>query len=172
MTHHDDLDRDLVTWFSDDAARRVPAGLLGAIAAESQSRRQQPGWLVTLRGESMGALIAVPTRTRRIALVVVVAALAALLVIVIAGQHRDPLRSGLLAFIRNGDVYLANPDGSDARLVLHQDGFASTSVAWSPNGERLAVDGGSGVIVVNASTGQATFLGGSNPVWSPDGREL
>jgi len=33
MTHHDDLDRELVTWFSDDAARRMPSGLLGAIDA-------------------------------------------------------------------------------------------------------------------------------------------
>ena len=172
MTHHDDLDRELVSWFSEDAARRMPAGLLGAVATESVGRRQQPGWLVALRGESMGAVLPGSTRTRRLALAVVVAALAALLAIVIAGQHRDPLHTGMLAFIRNGDVYLAEPDGSDARVVLHQDGFAFSTVAWSPNGARLAIDGGSGVVVLDSSTGKATFVGGSNPVWSPDGREL
>jgi len=172
MTHHDDLDRELVSWFSDDAARRVPAGLLGSIDAASRTRRQQPGWLVTLRGESMGAVLAVPTRTRRLTLVIVVAALAALLAIVIAGQQRDPLRSGLLAFIRNGDVYLAEPDGGHARVVLHQEGFEYSTVAWSPNGATLAIDGGSGVVVLNGTTGKATYVGGSNPVWSPDGGEL
>jgi Tol biopolymer transport system component len=172
MTHHDDFDRELVAWFSDDAARRVPAGLLGSIGVASRTRRQQPGWLVTLRGESMGAAPAVPTRTRRLALAIVVAALATLLAIVVAGQHRDPLHTGLLAFIRNGDLYLAEPDGADARVVLHQEGFAFSTVAWSPTRARLAIDGGSGVVVLDASTGKATFVGGSNPVWSPDGKQL
>ena len=169
MTHHDDLDRELVSWFSDDAARRVPAGLLGSIGAASRTRRQQPGWLVTLRGQSMGSVLAVPTRTRRIALAVVVAVLAALLAIVIAGQQRH---TGLMAFIRDGDVYLANADGTDGRMVLHQDGIRFSTVAWSPDGTTLAIDGESGVVVLDPSTGEATFLAGSNPVWSPDGREL
>jgi len=172
MTHHDDLDRELVSWFSDDAARRVPAGLLGSIGAASRTRRQEPAWVVMLRGESMGAGLAGSTRTRRLALVVVVAALAALLAIVIAGQQRDPLRSGLLAFIRNGDVYLAEPDGGRARVVLHQEGFAYSTVTWSPTGARLAIDGGSGVVVLDGTSGKATYVGGSNPVWSPDGSEL
>jgi Tol biopolymer transport system component len=173
MTHHDDLDRELVTWFSDDAARRMRAGLLGSIEAASLGRRQQPGWLVTLRGDSMGSAVVVSTRTRRLALVAVLAALAALLAIVLAGQQRPkPIGNGPLAFVRNGDVYLANPDGRDARLVLHQDGFAFSTVAWSPNGASLAVDGGSGVVVLEISTGNARFVGGSNPVWSPHGREL
>jgi len=172
MTHHDDLDRELVTWFSDDAARRMPAGLLGAIDATARTRRQHPGWLVTLRGESMGEVIAIPARTRRLAIVVVVAALAALLAIVIAGQQRHPLHTGLLAFIRNGDVYLAEPDGANARVVLHEDGFALSTVAWSPSGSKLAVGGGSGAVVLDASTGKLTFVGGTNPVWSPDGQQL
>jgi Tol biopolymer transport system component len=169
MTHHDDLDRDLVTWFSDDAARRMPAGLLDAIEAATRGRRQQPGWLVTLRGESMGAGLLGITRIRRLSLVVAVAVLAVLLAIVIAGQQRH---TGLLAFVRDGDVYLANPDGTDGRVVLHQDGIAFLTVAWSPNGAALAIDGESGVVVLDTSTGKASFLTGSNPVWSPDGREL
>ena len=55
MTHHDPLDRELPAWLADDAARPVPRGLLDAIAAASQQRRQQPPWLVALRGDSMGA---------------------------------------------------------------------------------------------------------------------
>jgi Tol biopolymer transport system component len=172
MTHHDDLDRELVSWFSDDAARRVPAGLLGSIGAASRARRQQPAWLVTLRGESMGARLAIPRRTRRLALVVVLAALAALVAIVAAGQHRDPLPTRLLAFIRSGDVYLANADGSDSRMVLHQDGITFLTVAWSPSGALLAIDGESGVVVLDPSTGSTTFTVGSNPVWSPDGSAL
>ena len=169
MTHHDDLDRELVSWFQDDTARRMPAGLLGSIGAASRTLRQQPGWLVTLRGESMGSGLAVPTRTRRIAFVVVAAVLAALLAIVIAGQQPH---TGLMAFIRNGDVYLAHADGTEGRVVLHQDGIAFSTVVWSPDGTALAIDGDSGVVVLDPSTGEATFVPGSNPVWSPDGREL
>jgi Tol biopolymer transport system component len=169
MTHHDDLDRQLVTWFSDDAARRVPSGLLGAIEASSRTRRQRPGWLVTLRGESMGAGLASGVRSRRMAFVVVLAVLAALVAVVIAGQQRH---TGLLAFVRDGDVYVANADGTDARVVLHQDGIAFSTVAWTPSGAALAIDGESGVVVLDTSTGKASFLAGSNPVWSPDGREL
>ena len=83
-----------------------------------------------------------------------------------------PFRSGLVAFVRDGDVYLANPDGSEPSLVVHQDGLVFSSVAWSPDGRRVAIDGDSGAVVYDTTTGKTTYVGGSSPAWSPDSRRL
>jgi Tol biopolymer transport system component len=121
----------------------------------------------------MGSSVFGNARARRLALVIALAALAALAIALIAGRQSPTLpHTGLLAFIRDGDVYLAKPDGSDARLVLRQDGIVFSTVAWSPHHERLAIDASSGVVVLDTDTGQTTFVGGTNPVWSPDGGQL
>jgi Tol biopolymer transport system component len=171
MTHHDELDRALVGFLSDDATRRVPASLFDGIVADTRTRPQQPGWLVMLRRESTGTRNPASARTRRLVLIAALAALAVLAAALIAGrQQTNPLRGGLLAYVRGGDVYLANPDGSQARVVLHQDGVVFSTVAWSATGNRLAIDGESGIILLNATTGSTRFVGGHDPAWSMDGR--
>ena len=179
MTHHDVLDRELVGWFSEDATRRAPARLLDAIVADTRTRPQQPGWLVTLRGEAMGAGVLGRTRARRASLIIAVLALIALIAALVAGGQ--PVRPDvrLLAFIRNGDVYIANEDGSGARLTLHRNGVTFVTVAWSPDGNRLAVDNQAayadpdpGVVIVDVRSGAMSLVGDHNPVWSPDGRQL
>lgn len=177
MTHHDDLDRELVTWLSDDAVRGVPDGLLDGIAAESRKRRQQPAWLVALRGESMGSGGLASGRALRLALVLGLVALAALSALLAAGMLPPLDHEGSpLAFIRDGDVYVADVDGSRAHLVVHPEGVAFATVAWSPDGRKLALDAGfdarSDAIVFDVVTGVTTSLGAHNPAWSPDGREL
>lgn len=173
MTHHDDLDRNLTTWLSAEGDRRMPANLLDGIVTASRTRQQQPAWLVALRGDSMGSGVFGTARARRLALVIALAALAALAIAIIAGRESPTLpHTGLLAFIRDGDVYLAKPDGSEARLALRQDGVVFSTVSWSPNHQRLALDASSGVVVLETDSGETTFVGGSNPAWSPDGGQL
>jgi Tol biopolymer transport system component len=175
MTHHDDFERTIVGWLADDGGRRAPSRVLDAIAAGTRTRRQAPYWIVALQGQSMGGrpTFLTPGRRRLILLVVAAALLGLLIAVGAAGRKpTNPLGAGLLAFIEHGDVFLANPDGTDARVAVHADGVAFSSVAWSPDASRLAVDGESGVVVLNSRTSTTTFVGGRNPVWSPDGRQL
>ncbi len=152
-------------------ADRYDLGTLGAvIEARTGTMRQGRAW-----GLRLPAMRPIGTVRRAAwATVVIMAVLLGLVIaFVLIGQSPStPFRTGLLAFVRAGDVYLANPDGSDAEVVLHQDGVAFLTVAWSPDGSRLAVDGESGAVVIDPVSGAATYIGGANPVWSPDGRQL
>jgi Tol biopolymer transport system component len=165
-----DLDRALTAWLSDGSTQRMPAGLIERVVIDTRNRPQQPAWLVAVRRESMGSALQLSARTRRLTLIVVIALLAAVAIALIAGrQPPKPLRAGLLAFVRGGDVFLSNVDGSDMRIALHQDGVVFLTVAWSTTGNWLAVDGETGVVLVDAGTGVTAFVGGHDPIWSPDG---
>ncbi len=117
----------------------------------------------------------VTSRRARLAGILAIAVLGVALVAVVVQSRQPappPFRTGLVAFIRNGDVYLAEPDGSDPTVVVHQDGLAFSKVVWSPDGRRLAVDGDAGVVVFDTATGAATVVGGFGPVWSPNGQQI
>jgi Tol biopolymer transport system component len=165
-------------WLTDDmieaaferrAGSASVGGLADAIASQTAATRQRSGWNVRLSG----ALPRSAGRPAWLAMAILVALLGLAIAWVLVGQRpQSPFRTGLLAYVRAGDIYIAHPDGSDAEVALHQDGVAFSTVAWSPDGSRLAVDGDSGTIVLDLSTGAPTFIGGGNPVWSPDGHEL
>ena len=140
-----------------------------AIATTTAEARQRSRWSVRLAG----ARPIIAPRPAWVAIAILAALVGLGIALVLIGQRPStPFHTGLLAYIRDGDLYLANPDGSNAEVVLHQDGSAFLTVAWSPDASRLAVDGESGVVLVDAATGAATRIGGTNPVWSPDGRQL
>ena len=88
-----------------------------------------------------------------------------------------------IAFEKGRQIYVANPDGSEAHRVTNDpDGVMQAN--WSPDGRRLAyvkfASGGTGaeVFVLDLATGetqQVTHVGSSpisNPSWSPDGRAI
>jgi Tol biopolymer transport system component len=93
-----------------------------------------------------------------------------------------------LAFIRNGDIWVAYADGRDARLLIAHDAKAvdtggCTGVRWSPDGSRLAaldLNGGSPgkrriVVITSDGTSRGSFDVESGPIemaWSPDGNHL
>jgi Tol biopolymer transport system component len=84
-----------------------------------------------------------------------------------------------IAYVREGNVYSADPNGRKRRFVT-----SGVSPDWSPDGSRLvlvrpspsltfAVDMGR-IVVVNANGRGLRRIGSSNdlsnPVWSPDGK--
>jgi Tol biopolymer transport system component len=89
--------------------------------------------------------------------------------------------SSKLAFIsaphlhggRGGVLYVINPDGSGQRLVRRN---VWSEGAWSPDGQRIMFERGSGIYVVNAPDGSGgrrlTRGHDLGAAWSPDGRKI
>ena len=78
-----------------------------------------------------------------------------------------------------------NADGTGVRVLLDGTGYHSYTLAWSPDGERLAwadedlipehqTDRSPGIFVVGADGSGLTLAipGGADPYWSPDGTRL
>jgi len=82
-----------------------------------------------------------------------------------------------IAYQRNGDVYVANSDGTGETRLTDSSDFEGRP-AWSPDGSRLAytrVTGGSDEVwTMNADgSSQASLVtDGANPTWSPDGTRI
>ena len=170
MNRSEPLTDELIQAMFERRAERAAVGTLGEeILAATASTRQRS--VLGLRLAGIQPRLA--SRPAWVAVAVLAALLGVLLAVALSGHRQPgPLRTGLLAFVRAGDVYLANPDGSNAEVVLHQNGVGYATVAWAPAGDRLAIDGDAGVIVLDVGTGQTTRIGGSNPVWAPEGGRL
>jgi Tol biopolymer transport system component len=95
-----------------------------------------------------------------------------------------PGANGRIAFLRHGDVYTVQPDGSGLRRLTFTatataDGVDATPV-WSPNGQKIAYSsqkaGSRDIWVMNTNGSgkhRVTFSSDWNetdPTWSPDGR--
>jgi len=73
-----------------------------------------------------------------------------------------------------------NADGSGVRILLHRAGFLPATgyhiynLTWSPDGERLAWGGSTGIFVVGADGSGLTLAipDGQYPYWSPDGTRI
>jgi len=73
-----------------------------------------------------------------------------------------------------------NADGSGVRIMLHRAGFLPATgyhiynLTWSPDGERLAWGGSTGIFVVGADGSGLTLAipDGAYPYWSPDGTRI
>ena len=82
-------------------------------------------------------------------------------------------RAGLLAYTQDGDLYMANPDGSGATMVVHDPGVAFSAPTWSPDGRWLTLRGGEGLFLVDAGTLSIRYIAdGGGAVWSTDSESL
>jgi TolB protein len=185
------------------APTRAPAGLLADTLASVGRTRQRASWLANLKEPPMrtpnGVAVGSPT-FRLVSIASLTLALALGLTAAVAGgaslllKAADvPLpagiaKNGLIAYDLAGDIWVVEPDGSDARLLLGGPTIDWGPV-WSRNGSRLAYwsresesdDQWSLMVVASDGTSPAAVASyddrddGEEPEpldWSPDGTRI
>ncbi len=124
-----------IDWLTDElieaalerrADRVAPDGLGDGILSQTVAMRQRRAWYLRLTGAWSMPF----ARPAWVAIAVLVALLGLAIALALVGRRpTSPFRTGLLAYVSGGDVYLARPDGTGAEVVLHQDGVAFLTVA-------------------------------------------
>src|SRR5512134_3922906 len=103
--------------FERRAGRADTVGLRDDILALTATSNQPAAWRLRLANASAAPVI----RPAWVALLVLAALVGIALAVALVGQRPPPtpLRTGLLAYTQDGDLYLANADGSAAIKVVH-----------------------------------------------------
>ena len=194
MTGHDDFDRTLAGWFESDALSPVPAGGLDRVLDATRRRRPRPAWLsgpgshwvedAHPAGSSSGvrSLPRLGMRWSTALILLLTAALVGGAILVGARLFQPaPLpagRLGHLAYSLDGDIYVADWDGTNPVRIA--DGlpavanscpsFGGEGTIWSPDGLHLAYRS-CGTVFISDPAGHvvASFPGtGWRVSWSPD----
>jgi TolB protein len=187
----DDFDRLMRQWMDADARVREPEHLLDSVLERTRVTRRIPGWLLPERWipvELTTRLHAAPRLAPVLLLLALLLAVAAAIVIVGSQPNLPPpfglAGNGRLAYLSNGQIYSAAPDGSDPRqLTFDRPGAASP--IFSHDGTRFTYKR----LTENEPTNDPTLYGdlvvtqadGRNPItidagrtglspalWSPD----
>jgi Tol biopolymer transport system component len=204
MTGHSDFDRTLAGWFEAEALPPAPASVVDRALDATRRRGPRPAWLAGLGSHWVGeerdggsilsgrSLPGLGLRwSTAIILLLVMAALVAGAILVGARlPEPSPLslgRLGHLAYALDGDIYVADWDGSNSvRIADGLPGGKSgcgpagyRSTIWSPDGRYLAYRSGKdqvscpsiGAVRISDPNGHvvASFPGDGDALsWSPD----
>jgi len=82
--------------------------------------------------------------------------------------------NGQIAFVRDGDIYTIQPDGSNEELLISSE-EDNGHPAWSPDGRTLAFDRDARITILQADGSQTSIPTCDfdfAPSWSPDGQRL
>jgi hypothetical protein len=189
---NESADRLLADWLNEGPDRGPMEGLQRTLAATRRTS-QRPAWRVHERWIPMQLLVRPAFVPRPLYLLVVAALLAALVgALIIVGSRQPPAPpfglagNGMIALDLEGELWLANSDGSKARPLDLRLGL-SYSPVFSPDGTRIAFLSREGdhrpwsVIVANADgtnpmnvTGDMKVVTspGDGLAWSPTGSQL
>lgn len=198
MSARDELDRRLADWMAETASSSPPAGRFEQAMEATARRRPRPRWLAAFGSDWVGD--AAPRRlewgwpgARRNLLVVATLALlvaAAVVGTVLVGSQLlrpqpDPLPGhlGSLVYTLDGEIYLADANGANARRVAWSGGGASYGdPVWAPDGRHfrfIGLDEATGTQQVAVLIGDAkgrvdTTIPGIwiDATWSPDSTRL
>jgi TolB protein len=140
-----DPDRLISDWLDDTAPSRAPDDLLDQVLATTGTARRRPGWVIPERWLPMKLFLRPQAYTRlaAVALLLILATLLAVAGVVGSQLDREPAppfglaRNGLVAFDANGDIWVADPDGSNPRALTSGPGV-DIDPTWSPDGTLLA----------------------------------
>ena len=163
--------------FERRAGRTDPVGLRDDILTLTATSNQPAAWRLRLANAFAAPVI----RPAWVALLVLAALLGIALAVALVGQRPapTPFRTGLLAYTQDGDLYLANADGSDAIKVVHDPGVVFSAPTWSPDGRWLALEGSGAVFILDPATLELRRVAtadrrptGEASVWSPDSRSI
>jgi Tol biopolymer transport system component len=189
-----DFDDLLTAWFEADALVREPEALLDDALTRVDRSRRLPAWLLPewwIPMQLTTPLRAVP-RLAPVLLLIALLLAAIVAIAVVGSQPRlpdpfGPAANGHVAYLSNGQVYAANPDGSNPIQLTFGDGSASTPV-WSRDGTRFAyrltgptsnpsnMSDSDLVVVDGDGKNPITIARGAQDIspasWSPDGRWL
>jgi hypothetical protein len=137
MTLNDGFERTVSDWLDEQAGRGAP-GYLDEVLIRTTRTRQRPAWSSLERWLPMDMttnlrIAARPTLGRALLLVAVLAALIGLALIAVGSRNpRVPAPFGLaangqIAYRANGDILVADPDGTHAHAVISgpSDDFAA-----------------------------------------------
>ncbi len=154
--------------FAERAARADSGDLVAAILAETATMPQRRPWAIRL-GQGIG--IRYPGRVATVLLLLALLAMGAIIALsVIRGDARS---SGLLAYVRDGTIFLAEPDGTHELVAVAGRGAELGHPAWSPDGRLLAFQAPSGVFVLDPGTLASRLVTRGDLVgWSPDGTSI
>jgi Tol biopolymer transport system component len=157
----------------------APAGLREGIQQATVAAPQQRAWPTLLGALTDADPIARRRTTALVAVALLLAALAGAAAIGALKLLQTPpvLPAGAVgrfAYVSDGDLYVASPDGSGHALVAHVDGAELSAPRWSGDGRWIAVQTPEpGILLVDMRNGDIRRLaGGSIGGWSPDSRSL
>ena len=185
----EEFDRRLAAWFEADARSREPEGLLEATLTRMGRTRRLPAWLLPERWLPMqltSRLQPVPSIAGILLVLGLILALAVAALLIGSQRPRlDPFglaANGRIAFVSEGDLYTANPDGTDPVAVTTGADIDGRPV-WSHVGSRIAFLRWSmsamtaDLMVLDVDTGTLVSVAEdavnvSVPSWSPDDRFL
>jgi Tol biopolymer transport system component len=193
LTVHDDFERLLVDWLDETAGQGVPA-YLDETLVRIVDVRQRPVWMSPGRWLPMRTLTMqrhrIPSAVPLLVAVALLLALAIAAVVIVGSQQtRLPPPFGLagtggFAYDSGGDLFVTDPDGSNARALVSGPG-EQFGPAFSRDGTRLAywskapypslwVSAADGRDPRQVAKDLPAEPQAESPAadWSPDGREL
>jgi Tol biopolymer transport system component len=88
----------------------------------------------------------------------------------------SPGPNGKIAFVKNGDIYAVNPDGSGLAQLTNTSGLSEAGPAFSPDGNYIAFMWTNQVFIMRSDGTEKHYItsasGASDLAWSPDGTKL